>query len=272
MHNWIANSVLRAKMNNDSAHIAVTLIPFKSDPQKYDDYQLFLATTLPFFMLLIYILPVYRLIANIVSEKENKVRESMKIMGLTDFSYWLSWFAYHLFSVTVISLLCVIILSFNVTVNSNNLIMFIFFWIFGMSLFGFAIFIQSFFSRTRIAAITGTLVYFGTSFLNVVIEDPKVEAPHKNFASILSTVAVVRGSSVLARFEVGTEEGLQFDNLDKEYQHYTFQNCLLIMTLSFFMFLILGIYLDNVFPSAYGLRKKPLYFLEASYWCKQPSK
>jgi len=60
-------------------------------------------------------------------------------------------------------------------------------------------------------------VYFGTSFLNVVIEDPKVEAPHKNFASILSTVAVVRGSSVLARFEVGTEEGLQFDNLDKEY-------------------------------------------------------
>lgn len=38
IHNWIANSVLRSKLQDNSSHIAVTLIPFKSDPQKYDDY------------------------------------------------------------------------------------------------------------------------------------------------------------------------------------------------------------------------------------------
>jgi len=142
MHNWITNSVLRVKARNQTVpHIAVTVIPFKTVPYTYDDFMYFLETNLPFFMLLIYILPVYRLISNIVTEKESKARESMKIMGLKDFSYWLSWFAYHLFSVTVISILCVVILSFNVIVNSNKLVLFLFFWIFGTSLFGFAIFI-----------------------------------------------------------------------------------------------------------------------------------
>jgi ATP-binding cassette subfamily A (ABC1) protein 3 len=141
LHNWIANSVLRAKARNQTAHIAITLIPFKTSPSTVDDYMYFLETNLPFFMLLIYILPVYRLISNIVGEKESKARESMKIMGLKDFSYWLSWFAYHIFSVSVISLMCTLILSFNVIVNSNKLVLFLFFWIFGMSLFGFAVFI-----------------------------------------------------------------------------------------------------------------------------------
>jgi hypothetical protein len=218
-------------------------------------------------MLLIYILPVYRLISNIVSEKESKARESMKIMGLKDFSYWLSWFAYHIFSVTVISMMCVLILSFNVIVNSNKLILFLFFWIFGMSLFGFAVFIQSFFSRERIAAITGTLVYFGTSFINIVISDPKIDAAYKYYASLISTVAVIRGSSVFARFEI-QGEGLHFQNLGVTYMNYTFENCLLIMIISFFLFLILGLYLDNVFPSVYGLRKQPWFFLKPSYWCK----
>lgn len=142
MQNWITNSVLRVKAKNQTApHISVSVIPFTTAPYTDDPFRYFLETNLPFFMLLIYILPVYRLISNMVTEKESKARESMKIMGLKDFSYWLSWFAYHLFSVTVISLLCIVILSFNVIVNSNKLLLFLLFWIFGMSLFGFAVFI-----------------------------------------------------------------------------------------------------------------------------------
>jgi ATP-binding cassette subfamily A (ABC1) protein 3 len=130
---------------------------------------------LPFFMLLMYILPVYRLISNIVSEKESKARESMKMMGLRDFSYWLSWWVYYSIVVTIISILCTIILSFNVFKYTNKGIIFLFFWIYGLSLFGLCIFLQSFFSKARIAAITGTLVYFGTSFVNVAVGDSSVK-------------------------------------------------------------------------------------------------
>ena len=129
---------------------------------------------LPFFMLLIYILPVYRLISNIVSEKESKARESMKMMGLKDFSYWLSWFVYYFIVVTIISGICTIILAANVFKYTNKGIIFLYFWVYGISLFGLAIFLQAFFSRARIAAITGTLVYFGTSFINAAVSDSNV--------------------------------------------------------------------------------------------------
>jgi hypothetical protein len=110
-------------------------------------------------------------------------------------------------------------------------------------------------------------VYFGTSFINIVVSDPKIDSAYKYYASLISTVAVIRGSSVFAKFEI-QGEGLHFQNLGMTYGNYTFENCLLIMIISFFLFLILGLYLDNVFPSVYGLRKQPWFFLKPSYWCK----
>jgi hypothetical protein len=44
-----------------------------------------------FFMFITSLVPVSRLISRISSEKETKIRESMKMMGLTDAPWWLSW-------------------------------------------------------------------------------------------------------------------------------------------------------------------------------------
>jgi hypothetical protein len=45
------------------------MVPFKSDDYVSDNFGLIMSGMMPFFMLLMYILPVYRLISNIVSEK-----------------------------------------------------------------------------------------------------------------------------------------------------------------------------------------------------------
>lgn len=201
MQNWISNHVLRVQVNNTNATIAFTLVPTKTDTYVSDDFSLIMSGMLPFFMLLIYILPMYRLISAVVSEKETKARESMKMMGLNDFSYWLSWFVYYTIIVTVISVLVILVLSINVLKYSNRGIVFLFFWIYGMSLFGLAVFLQSFFSKSRVAAITGTLVYFGTSFINVAVADQSVKQNQKNLASLLTPIAVNLGSAVLAQFE-----------------------------------------------------------------------
>ena len=167
---------------------------------------------IPFFLLLVYILPMYRLISNIVSEKESKARESMKMMGLTDFSYWLSWWVYYVIIVTIISALVILVLSFNVFTYSNRGLIFLYIWIFGLSLFGLAVFLSAFFSKARVAAISGTLVYFGTSFADVTVSKPTVEMANKSLASLLTTVAVSRGSEVLGKFET-SGVGVQTFNL-----------------------------------------------------------
>lgn len=243
----------------------MTLVPVKSDKYVSDDFSMVLNGMLPFFLLLIYILPVYRLISNVVAEKESKARESMKMMGLSDFSYWLSWFTYYFVVVTVISVFCLIVLSINVIKNSNRGIIFLFLWIFGLSLFGMCVLLQSFFSRARVAAITGTLVYFGTSFINSAVQDPEVKQSAKNLASLLPTVAISRGCVNLGLFETNGI-GLNFENITAIYENYRFADCLILMVISLVITFWLGIYLDNVLPSAYGLRKPWYFCLTANYW------
>lgn len=43
-------------------------------------------------------------------------------------------------------------------------------------------------------------------------------------------------------------------------------NFLNMCTLSFFLFTLLGIYLDKVLPSQFGVRLPPYFFLLPSYW------
>lgn len=226
---------------------------------------------LPFFMLLIYILPMYRLISNLVSEKESKARESMKMMGLTDSSYWLSWFAYYTIIVTVISVLVLAILCINVLKYSNRGLIFLYFWTYGISLFGLAVFMQSFFNNARISGIAGTLVYFGTQFISATVANPSVSPGSKNAASLLPTVAVSLGASVIGEFETNGR-GVQNENTSEMYVNYSYQACLIMLAISFGLFLSVGLYLDNTFPSAYGVRKPWYFCLTRSFCCGTASR
>jgi ATP-binding cassette subfamily A (ABC1) protein 3 len=46
-------------------------------------------------------------------------------------------------------------------------------------------------------------------------------------------------------------------------------NCLIIMTISLFLFFFIGLYLDNTLPSAYGLRKGWCFCLSPDFCCRK---
>lgn len=69
LQNFIVNTILRNSTNSPSASVVMTLVPSKSDWYVSDNFGIVMEGMLPFFMLLMFILPVYRLISNVVSEK-----------------------------------------------------------------------------------------------------------------------------------------------------------------------------------------------------------
>jgi ATP-binding cassette subfamily A (ABC1) protein 3 len=78
-----------------------------------------------------YIPPLYRTIFRIVAEKESKVKESMRMMGMTDFSYWMSWFTYYSLVNLLVSTLSWLVLNFAVFKNSNGFLVWVLLWMFG---------------------------------------------------------------------------------------------------------------------------------------------
>lgn len=114
---------------------------------------------------LMYIPPLYRTVYRIVVEKESKVKESMRMMGMTDISYWLSWFTYYSFVNLLVSTLSWLILNFAVFNHTNGFLVWILLWLFGQSLFSLILLAQSLFSRARQAAYVTTSLYFGLAML-----------------------------------------------------------------------------------------------------------
>ncbi len=121
-------------------------------------------------MLLLGFIPqVYNVTFKIVREKETRTKETMRIMGMTDLPYWLSWFVFYTCINTVVTTLAWFFLLFNVINYSNPLYLWLFFWLYGEAVFGQIIFLQSMFTSSKYAGIVSTILYFCGVLLNKVI-------------------------------------------------------------------------------------------------------
>jgi hypothetical protein len=134
-----------------------------------DAFNPIMKTLFPTFLVLMFSLPVYNMVFLLVKEKESKTRETMKIMGLNETPYWLSWFAYYTIVNTVISIIAWCLLIINVVTTSGRSQLFFYIWMYGESLFGEIFFLQSFFSRSKFAGLVSALFYIGISLANVPI-------------------------------------------------------------------------------------------------------
>ena len=74
---------------------------------------------------------MYNTVFHLVKEKESRAKESMRMMGMTDTAYWLSWFAYYTMVNTLISTLAWLILLYNTINFSNMFLVWLFFWLYG---------------------------------------------------------------------------------------------------------------------------------------------
>lgn len=128
-----------------------------------------MAGSLAFFFLLTFFTPMYWMISFIVDEKSSRAREGMKIMGLWDTPYWLSWFLYYLIISTIISLVSAGILKINIFVESSYGVLFLFLWLYGLSLFSLATLITCFIEWPWTAGIIATLIHFMTYFFGAPI-------------------------------------------------------------------------------------------------------
>lgn len=218
-----------------------------------------------FILVLCYMAPVFRLVSMIVLEKETNTREGMKMMGLKDSAYWLSMLIYYFIIFVVIALLLTGISMGCIYHYSNWFLMFLFYLMYGLSVFSFSIFLSAFFSRARIASIGSAMLYFVSYSIIILVQDPGVSLTNKTLASLLPAVA----GSLMGMARVTYESGqyaLDFSNAGNIVNNYSFATGFYMLIADFFLYGLLAIYFDNVMPSPTGARQPLNYFLKLDYW------
>ena len=141
VQNWCANAVLRSTLFNLDANIISMIKPMRTNEFVRDDFLEAEQGVLPIFMIVVFLLPIYRLISLLTAERSAKTKDMARSMGIRESEYWLSWFMYYFIGMTFVTLIQALMLTYGVFQYSSFLPIFLIVWLYGMSLFGYIAFI-----------------------------------------------------------------------------------------------------------------------------------
>eukprot|EP00742_Colponemidia_sp_Colp-10_P004062 GILJ01004335.1.p1 GENE.GILJ01004335.1~~GILJ01004335.1.p1 ORF type:complete len:1795 (+),score=302.12 GILJ01004335.1:677-5386(+) len=249
----------------------VKVMPFPTPKYNSDSFFSYIATALPIFMVIAFLLPVSRLISGIVLEKESKIREGMRMMGLRDFAFYGSWYiTYAIIFLIVAIVLTIVSQAGKVFSNSNPAIIFFYFWLFGLASMAYCFFISVFFSRGKTASTVGVLCFFASFFVFFAVSGdfPRND---KMASSLLPPTAFAHCAAVLGNLEQALI-GVTSYSISTEIDNFSFADGIGMLVLDFVLYTVLGWYFDHVIPSEFGTSLKPWFFLTPQYWCGDRSK
>ncbi|XP_077973323.1 cholesterol transporter ABCA5-like isoform X3 [Styela clava] len=207
------------------------------------------------------------LLVFVVYEKEKKIKEGMKMMGLSDLAYWFSWGTVYVASLFVMTLVMTLIGYFgNLFPLSNFFLVFLLFFIYGLSIEMLGFMLTPFFSKARTAGAVGGFISIIMSLVFLAIQlagdfpEPAIWA-----VSLLSPTAFSFAMGKVFLFEV-TGQGAHFYNIAEGPKPLYIG--LVMMIVDIFLYFFLTLYLDSVVPGEYGQRKSPFFCFKPSYWSR----
>lgn len=208
----------------------------------------------PLYLMFSFLLPLFYMTSKLAEEKESRAREGMKMMGLSDSTYFLSWFIFHVTIIFIQSILVAGVTSFNVFPNSNPALLFLFCFLYGLCIFAFVLNVVAIIPTQGSAATAGTLLWVITFFLSFLVSGEKVSEGAKIAASIIPNISLAASINNLFYLELQAG-GLNFSTASLEYQNYSFSTGLIMLAVFFVIFMIIGFYLDQVVPAKNGVAK-----------------
>uniref|UniRef100_A0AAY4A4D9 P-type phospholipid transporter n=1 Tax=Denticeps clupeoides TaxID=299321 RepID=A0AAY4A4D9_9TELE len=266
----IEHSIIRALTGSkEKTGVYIQQMPY---PCYVDDIFLrVMSRSMPLFMTLAWMYSVAIIIKGVVYEKEARLKETMRIMGLHNGILWISWFISSLIPLLMSAGLLVLILKMgNLLPYSDPGVVFLFLGSFGIVTIMQCFLISTLFSRANLAAACGGIIYFTLYLPYVLCVAIKHLCLHLSvFQSLLSPVAFGFGCEYFALFEE-QGVGIQWSNLlssPLEEDSYSLTTSISLMMFDAVLYGIMTWYIEAVFPGQYGI-PRPWYFpFTKSYWC-----
>ncbi|KAL3669965.1 hypothetical protein V7S43_005338 [Phytophthora oleae] len=218
----------------------------------------------PIFFILTYLHPLSKILVGLMSERETRSRELMKILGVKESSIVISWYITYIVILFVSCVLQTLVAIAKLFPNTNALLLFLFFFLFSMSVLGFAFMISSMFSKSRTGVYVGFIMFFIMYGVTGAYSDSSSESS-KNIACLLAPVGLVFGVNSLSSAET-SQVGISFSTASNRINNFRFSTALWYFSFDTILYTLLGLYFEKVIPKEYGMPEKWYFPLHLSYW------
>lgn len=277
---WIQDMIERALIEVQVGHDVLepgTYVHHMPHPCYIEDQFLFMIEhVMPLCLTISWVYTVAMLVQSIVYEKEQRLKEVMRMMGLTSSVHWLAWFLTTFTQMSVTMAILTVMLKYgSVLKYSDPLLIFVVLEMFAVATIAFSFLVSVCYSKAKVAAACAGIVYFLSyvPYMYIAIREEaagdRISAFVKSLASLLSTTGFGLGAKYFAFYEI-EGVGVQWNNIaisPVEDDQYNLLLVVMMMFLDALIYSILTWYIENVHPGSYGL-PKPWYFpLTKSYWC-----
>ncbi|OQS02783.1 ATP-binding Cassette (ABC) Superfamily [Thraustotheca clavata] len=252
--------------NLPAATSSLLLTPLRQMPQPYFGssvmaYPSQAYTASPFFstaggyfsfvFVVSYVQLVTGIVVVLVKEKETKSREMMKIIGVSDTSIIASWYITYGVILLVAAILQTIAASLSLFSHSQVIVLFIFFFLFALSVVAFGFLVSTFFSKPRTGAFVAIISFLLLFLISEAFTSSTAENV-KTWGCLASPVIMSFGINSLAQAEI-TSTGITFSNMSTDIQNFRFQTALIFLVIDIILYSLLGYYFEKVIPKDYGV-------------------
>lgn len=239
-------------------------VPMPTPPYSQNIFYTAVGFLLGLVMTMCQLYPVSQLGKVVVEEKESRLRQTMRIMGLKPYVFVTSWYMTAIVQFLLDAFVCALVVK-AFCVYTPFWVLFTYVAIFCMGCISFALCVSVFFSNAKLAAVVLPIVFFASVLPKYIFfsTDRFEKINEKLAASLLLPSAFSFGADILADYEYAQVGVTAYNINDGEY---AFTSCLGMMLFDSILYLFLFLYLDKVLPSRYGARAHPLFFLKPSWW------
>ncbi|XP_040004739.1 ATP-binding cassette sub-family A member 12 [Xiphias gladius] len=267
----IDRAIIETQTGQRVSEPAVQLQPFPYPCHHRDEYLEAISFVFPLMLMIAWVLFVADFVKKLVHERELRLHEYMKMMGVNPLSHFFAWFLECAAYLVVTIFILTLVLKFGgVLPYSDGFLLFLYLCDYGLSILAFSYLVSSFFDKTYIAGLSGSLLYILCFFPFIVVMawETNLTFSQKSALSIFSPTCFSYASQYISRYET-QGEGIHWSN------SYTspiagdsasFGWLCWLMLIDSILYFIIGAYIRKVFPGKYGI-PAPWYFpFKASFW------
>ncbi|XP_045426725.1 ATP-binding cassette sub-family A member 9 isoform X5 [Pipistrellus kuhlii] len=197
-----------------------------------------------------------------VTKERKKSKDLMKMMGLQDSAFWFSWGLIYAGFIFIISIfIAMIITSTKMIVMTGFMVIFILFFLYGLSLIALTFLMSVVIKKT---ALTSFVVLLFTLFwggVGLSVLHRQLPSSLEWILSIFSPFAFTAGMAQIIHMDFNMT-GVTFP--DPSGDSYKMIATFFMLAFDAFWYYVLALYLDKILPYGNERRYSPLFFLNSS--------
>lgn len=243
------------------------VVPFPTPGWVADIFAILLPNLLPKMLLVSMAYSVNRMITGVVHEREARLRDGMRMMGMHPASFYASWILTYLaIYLFVVAGVVALLVGGGILPRSSPSLLCLFLILASLATISYGLVITTFFSKAKTAATVGSIAFYSSSYLYNLAN----AASPKSTLLLLSLIPPVNFemvTNIYASLE-SQHVGISWSNAGLAYRGFSVADGCIMLALDAILLFVFFLYLDQVMPRDIGLQRKWYFPVLPSFWCE----